>query len=269
MISVELASALSKFFESGRGPSHDELTYWFKAAGLESADPGMSGPAGPIGKMKRVRNVLYFAVENNPAAGSKLISRLMDGLRANGAFLPGSDAYSGDDTIASCRRAFAEIGYELDPSGHVRPQTLDNLEGTDLTSALRAYVRRARSGASDSPLALGTAKDLAEAVARHVIVDRGGRYTDTMGFAGTLYQAYNLLGLTPPAPDLIEKLEKDPRAAIQQSLYLAACAVNRLRNAEGTGHGRPQMSNATDGDAKLASQISGLVSQLMLDELDS
>jgi len=269
VISVEVASTLAKFFDGGRGPSHDELTMWFRATGLLSADPGSSGPLGPIGKMKRVRNVLYFAVENDPAAGVRLVNQLVEGLRGSGAFLPGSETYAGDEVIAAGRRAFKDLGYELDPSGHLRPQTLDNLEGAELTEALRAYVRRARSGASDNPHVIGTAKDLTEAVARHVIVERGGRYSETMGFAGTLYQAYDLLGLTLPPSDLMERLEKDPRAAVQQSLYLAVCAVNRLRNAEGTGHGRPQPPKANERDARLSSQISGLVSELLLDLLNS
>lgn len=106
-------------------------------------------------------------------------------------------------------------------------------------------------------------------MARHVIVEKGGHYSDAMGFAGTLYQAYNLLGLALPPSDVIQTLDVDPRAAVEQSLYLAMCAVNRLRNVEGTGHGRPQPSKATKRDAGLSSQISGLVSELLLDILDS
>jgi len=97
MISVEVASTLAKFFDGGRGPSHDELTMWFRATGLTSADPGSASPTGPIGKMKRVRNVLYFAVENDPTAGAKLVSHLVDGLRGSGAFLPGSETYGGQE----------------------------------------------------------------------------------------------------------------------------------------------------------------------------
>jgi hypothetical protein len=89
MISVEVASTLARFFDGGKRPSHDELTMWFRATGLLSADPGPFGPSSPIGKMKRVRNVLYFAAENNPAAGGKVASQLVDGLRGTGALPAG------------------------------------------------------------------------------------------------------------------------------------------------------------------------------------
>ena len=45
-------------------------------------------------------------------------------------------------------------------------------------------------------------------------------------------------------------------------------AVNRYRNSEGTGHGRPQPSNATSRDARVASRIAGAVSELLLDALE-
>jgi hypothetical protein len=264
MISVEVASALAKFFAEGKGPSHDELTIWFRGAGVAAVDPGQSGMTGPIGKMKRVRHVLYAAAQENPTAGSKLVSLLVDGLRASGAFLPGSDSYADEDSIAAASRAFATIGYELDPAGHLRPTSLDNLEGSELTEALWSYMRRARTGAIDKPLVVGTSKDLSEAVARHAIAEAGGNYSENMGFAGTLYQAFNMLAIALPPKDVMERLDKDPRSAMYQSLYLAACAVNRLGNADGTGHGRPHPMKVSDLDARLAAQIAGLVSELLL-----
>lgn len=64
-----------------------------------------------------------------------------------------------------------------------------------------------------------------------------------MGFPGTLYQAFDLKGLaTPPGPLMhaIETdLDPDPQRRLEQTLYLAAVAVNKLRHAQGVGHGRP------------------------------
>jgi hypothetical protein len=118
-------------------------------------------------------------------------------------------------------------------------------------------VRRARAGATDAPLVVGTNKDLIEATARHVLVETTGAYQGAMSFPATLYQAFDRLGLTPAPPAVMQALGGDPRAQFQQALYLLACAVNRLRNAEGTGHGRPAAASVEGRDARLLSQAAG------------
>ena len=268
VLSAEIASVLPRFFEGGKGPSHDELTLLFRQAGLADADPGLSGPAGPIGKMKRVRRVLLHAVSSAPEAGGRLVVQLVDTVRASGAFVPEASEYVGDEVMGAARRGFAALGYEFDAEGHLRPALLENLDGAELTEALWTYVRRARSGASDQPQVVGTAKDLAEAVARHVLVESGGEYAPGMGFPGTLYHAYLQLGMAAPDPKLLGQLDADPRLAMQQAIYLLACATNRLRNAEGAGHGRPAPSTADALDGRLSAQASGLVSDLLLTLLE-
>jgi hypothetical protein len=51
------------------------------------------------------------------------------------------------------------------------------------------------------------------------------------------------------------------------ALYDLACAVNRLRNREGTGHGRPFLSSVTPVQARSAVQSMGLVAARLLDAL--
>jgi len=62
-------------------------------------------------------------------------------------------------------------------------------------------------------------------------------------------------------------LDSDPRRAIQQALWLLGLAANRLRNAEGIGHGRPGAPTLSDKDARLTIQALGIVSELLLNEL--
>jgi hypothetical protein len=188
-------------------------------------------------------------------------------MRACGCFRPGSDHFPGAAVVQAAREAFAREGYELDSAGYARPALLEGLEGAQLTAALWAYVRRARAGATDAPLVVGTNKDLIEATARHVLVETTGAYQGAMSFPATLYQAFDRLGLTPAPPAVMQALGGDPRAQFQQALYLLACAVNWLRNAEGTGHGRPAPASVEGRDARLLSQAAGLVSQLLLDHL--
>jgi hypothetical protein len=262
MISDEILSPLSSFFEGGKGPEHDELTRLFERAGLGGADPGQT-----TNKKKRVRAVLGHAIDNDRAAGERLVKALVAQIKANGGFRPSSDSYAGAETIQAAQDAFRAEGCELDPEGNLRPATLENLQGAELTQALDAYVRRARVGITDGALLIGTGKDLLEATARHVLVQVTGSYPETQNFPTTLYHSFDRLGLATPPPDIAKQLDQDPVRAMQQCLWLLGCAVNRLRHAEGTGHGRPFPPNVSDGDARLSVQAMGIVSQMLMDRM--
>lgn len=266
MITDEILSCVARFFDGGRGPSHDELTRQFRRFGLEAGDP--QRPGDTIGKMKRVREVLLYAMDNDLDSGDKLVISLVGLAKAAGGFRPGSDAFAGIEVIRAAREGFATVGYDLDPEGNLRPALLENLEGAEASNALRAYARRAQVGSEDAALVLGTGKDLLEATARHVLVEMTGSYPSSANFPTTLYQAFDRLGLAAPT-SMLAGLDSDPIVATQQALYLLANVVNRLRNAEGTGHGRPFLPRVTQTEARLATQAMGIVSQFLLDLLPS
>jgi len=269
VISTEIASVVARFCDGHKGSTHDELSMFFAQTKVAAGDPGTKMPDGsPIGKMKRVRRVLTYAMQHEPDAGSRLVLMIVDSVRASGGFHEGSDGFVGVELMDQARRGFAALGYEFDAEGHVRPATLENLHGVEMTEALWTYVRRARAGVTDSPLAVGTAKDLAEAAARHVLVETTGDYPVNMNFAGTLYQAYDRLGMSPPVPSMFDQLDGDGRVAVRQALYLLVCAVNKLRNQEGAGHGRPQPSTLDKLDARLGVQAAGLAGELLLTILE-
>ena len=50
-------------------------------------------------------------------------------------------------------------------------------------------------------------------------------------------------------------------------MYSLACAVNRLRKREGTGHGRPWMPSVSSHDARAGVESMGLVAEFMLSRL--
>jgi hypothetical protein len=238
MLSDEVVSAVARFFEAGRGPSHDELSRLFRRFDLEGADPLRRFPGEQIGKMKRVREVLSVAIDTNAPAAEQLVKGIVGSIKARGGFRSTSDEYAGADVIQAARDAFYAQGYDLDPVGDLRPLLLGDLSGVAATEALSAYVRRAHAGSDDAALVLGTGKDLLEATARHVLVTRTGAYPPD-NFPATLYQTFDRLQLALPSNDAIQSLDKDARAAMQQALWLVAYAVNRFRNEGGIGHGRP------------------------------
>lgn len=260
MLSDELTILLPRFVDQ-RGPSHDELSRLIERAGLSAADP--RGHDTNVGKVKRVRAVLSHAIDREPAKGERFVKLYLEQIRAGGGFRLGSTECPGEETLAALRAAFRHRGFDLDPDGHLRPCLLENLDGTELTEALSAYVRRAQTGAGDAELVIGTAKNLEEATVRHVLKELTGEYPTAgraASFPMVLYDAFAALDFAVST----HQLDKDPYKALQQALFLLACAVNRLRNDRGDGHGRPEPSVATLLESRLSSQSAGLVCELLL-----
>jgi Abortive infection C-terminus len=245
-----------------REPSHSALGDQIERAGLVAADPNRSGK--PIGKAKRVRAILHWAIENDLAAGERLVAGLITLVRGCGGFRDGSPNFTGGDVIADAIDAFRMEGFDLGRDGDLRPLVLDGLAGKEMTAALRAYVRRAKRGAEDAALLTGTGKDLVEATAAHVLTERFGAYPTTANFPTLLGQAFVALGLSTELATARSAQER-----IDAALYHLACAVNGLRNKQGTGHGRPFLPTVTDSEARTAVESMGLVAERLLAQLSA
>lgn len=246
--------------EPKRQPSHWDISQQIERAGIP--DPTKDGP--PQGKRKRVQAALSWALEHNEVAGEKLVGLLLASIRGAGGFRAGSPNYVGEDAIANAAEVFRGEGFQLRPDGELLQDLLDNLVGAQLTTALRAYVKRARRGAMDAALVTSTGKDLVEATAAHVLVERMGSYPATENFPTLLGQAYVSLELCHEAKNQSPALDR-----IDAALYQAACAANTLRNKQGTGHGRPFLPTVTQSHARRAIQVMGLVAERLLVRLQS
>src|SRR5947209_6723031 len=151
-----------------REPSHSDLEFLFGRAGVSRGDPRSLGQT--VGKAKRVRATLSWALEHHYEAGETLIAAIIAQVRGCGGFRPASPNFVGTEVIRDLAEAFRTEGHELSESGDLRPLLLDNLSGTLLTEALQTYVRCAKRGISDAALVTGTGKDLLEATAAHILV---------------------------------------------------------------------------------------------------
>ena len=259
-----IASVVDQLVDASRSPSHDELGRLFKRVGVAIADPARSGER--VGKVKRVRAVASWCMANDNAKGWRLLEELVGAVRAEGGFAADAPDFVGHDVVANLRRALATADYTIDNDGELAPLLLDNIPEADQHAVLSQYAGRLRRGAADSPLVTGTGKDLLEAAARHVLVQAGGSYNPQMGLPGTLVAAYTALGLSIPPADLIQGtgLDPDPVGQLQQAVFLLGVAVNRLRNAQGTGHGRPYPASVTARQAELATQAIALATEVLL-----
>jgi hypothetical protein len=258
--------AATALVDQSRPPAHDQLTRLFRRTGLAAGDPG-SGE----GKVKRTRAVVDYALAKDRSAGARMVLGLIELVRAGGGFRRQSNTYIGDPVYINLRDAFRERNFELDPDGQLRPRLLESVPSAEQDEVLATYVRRIREGATDAPLVTGSGKDLLEATANRVLERNGESYAGK-DFPGTLFHAFRSAGLPPPSGKLVKtaqaEFDSDPRAAMKQALYLLGCEVNRLRNQEGTGHGRAFLPSVTDREARLAAQAMALISELLLAEHD-
>ena len=258
--------ALSKLVDdaqadSYREPSHSEIQTQIDRAGLSSCDPNRSGQT--LGKAKRIRAVLHWAIENEAHAGGRFVYGLLGHVRGCGGFRQDSPNYVGIDAISGAVDAFSTEGLILGPDGVLSPRVLDGLSGRDLTEALEAYARRAKKGVADAALLTGTSKDLLEAAASHVLDTKCGGYSHGDNFPTLLGQAFVALDMSVPR----DGKDDTPLNRMDRGLFEAACAINTLRNKEGTGHGRPWLPTVKEHEARTAVETMGLVAERMLNVL--
>ena len=93
---------------------------------------------------------------------------------------------------------------------------------------------------------------------------RQAEYSVAQGFPATLVQAAATRGIAIPPTSMIDLLDRDATRGLQQALILAAIAINRLRNSEGTGHGRPHATKVERVQGRLAAETAAAVCYLLL-----
>lgn len=246
-----------------REPSHSDIEFQVNASGLGSVDPKQQGQV--IGKAKRVRAVLYEAMTANPAAASQFAIGLLGKIRACGGFRTGSTNFVGIEAIANAKSACESVGFVLADDGTLAPKVLEALRGPELTEALLGYARRAQRGSEDAALLAGTGKDLLEATAAHVLMTIRGSYPTGANFQALLGMAFIALDLA--VPEMPEAQGESPVRAMERGLFTTALGINRVRNKQGSGHGRPWLPTLTDAEAKAAIECVGTVASYLLAKL--
>jgi len=131
-------------------------------------------------------------------------------------------------------------------------------------SQLRDRLERAlRSG--DHPLAVGTAKELCEAVAKLTWLRRGEQFASRTDMSQLVAQAHKLVGRLPGESGA---MANEAREIAQTAMRLVSNLVE-LRDRAGTGHGRPERSSLDAHDAEFAAGVALLWSSWMLGRLDA
>ena len=267
-LSDAIAYAVAKLIDDAkadksREPTHADLDFLFNRFKVTSADPKAQGQQ--VGKAKRLRAVLVHCIESAPESGEALASGAIDVIRSKGGFRASSPNYCGEEKILDTIECFRVEGFVLSTDGTLAAESVDGLTGTNLTTALEAYVRRARRGSEDAALLVGTGKDLLEATAAHVITTVYGSYSQQANFPTLLGQAFTALELaTSETP---KSAEEPAHRRLERAMYEAGCAVNSLRNKQGTGHGRPWVAGVTEVQARASIQLMGIIASFLLGAL--
>lgn len=265
VVSEAVIAAVARLVDDGqaevkREPTHSAIEFQINKAKLSAGDPTKAGQV--VGKAKRVRGVLSWGMENAPQNASQFVEALVGVIRGSGGFRSDSPNYAGRESIRDAIEAFRSEGYELTEAGELRTLLLDALSGKALTEALRAYVRRTRAGSLDAALVTGTGKDLLEATAKHVLIAKFGAEPTINNFPTLLAQAFMAVGLC-----LDKSAARAPQDRVDAALYELACGVNALRNAQGTGHGRPFPATVSTDEARVAVESMGAVADRLLSQL--
>ncbi|WP_348700309.1 abortive infection family protein [Duganella fentianensis] len=246
--------------EDRRDPTHSQIDFIVGRASLTAGDPKAHGQT--VGKAKRIRAVLSWALANNRPQGEALVESLISFLRAAGGFRPDSSNYVGTEPIKNAVNAFRAEGFILSSDGELHPLVLDNLTGVQMTEALKRYIRRAQHGNEDAALITGTAKDLLEATAAHVLVERTGLYPTGANFEALLGMAFVAVGMVTAAHPV--QPSEPWKCKIERGQFTLALGINGMRNKQGTGHGRPWLPTVTDVQAKNAVRSMANIAEWLL-----
>ena len=268
-LSEEIATAFSKCFAAGAGPSHRELTEVFRNSRVLELDPLERDSESPS-KGVRVRAVLGSLSLTHSGSGvtsTRLVNDLLARMRVWGCFDKDAETYAGVRALVALGTAFETAGWHLDSRGHLSPLVLADIEHANLRPALEAQVARLRSASGDPSLLLGTAKELLETVARYTLEEMGQPARANANFDELLHMARERLWLLPQqvsADDAAGKIERE----VYEGLWKVAKSVNGLRNLEGTGHGRTSLPTTSPVTARAIVGAAALLGQVMLTKLD-
>lgn len=268
-ISDEIAATLGAFVSGGAGPTHTKLTQVFDRTGYGSIAPyNFNNPNQQPNKENRVRFTIQAAIKD-PARAVELIKGLLSEYRAFG-FFNTEDRHNEKEHLDRYRltkQAFMRSGWELTESGEIFPAGVSSVVATTGRPAINEQLDRLRRGSDDPALMLGTAKEMLESTAKHVCEAFSAPYRENMQFDELWHHARDRLGILPEQVNLNQPGAKELREILQSSWSIARM-TNKLRNAEGTGHGRTLTTAIGPSVAHFVVREACNVVQLVLETLD-
>lgn len=234
----DVALALRRLMDESQHPTHSELDD-VRLLGMKIPQDKADGEK--MTKPQRLRAAFDLADAHSETAVKQLVVLIVTEMRVQSVFDHASVRRAG--LIEDLRRALAGAGAILHSDGTI---TAGNV-GPEVSTGGRATIDRLqsqlRSGNLDAGAVLGTAKDLLEATAKHLLHehDPTARPSDMPAIVTQAMRAADLS--TRPG----EIGGPDPRAVaeIRGLIVKSAEIVARQRNEGGDGHGHLELSAVT------------------------
>lgn len=260
-VSEDIAVTIARFYLGGAGSTHPKLSASFQKSGYADADPYDPQTRTPS-KEVRIARVIQAAVRR-PVKARELMDSLLRDLRAGGFFHDGSIPV---DVLNRAQSAFQKQGWELSDDGELQQVGPVNFD-TGGRPALDEQLHRLQGAVDDPALALGSAKDLLEAVAKFVLHELDWPTSANADFRERWHFARERLNILPQQVAADAPGAKHIKTVLQSAWQIAE-QVNDLRNLQGTGHGRTLPTGVTPELARLVVREACSIAEFTLAALD-
>lgn len=254
-----VAADFGDLFQELSPPTHTDMDIAFRRAGVSS--PQHDGTKS-FNKTLRVTRAFEAAENVGRAKVDDLIRSLTSALATKRHF---DSAYGPTEQMLDrLRKDLARVGWGLDHAGNLSPLGTIEVQTGD-SEALDQQIKRLRNSGEDVSLMLGTAKDALEAVAKVVLEERGQTFRPDETVEGLINRAMKILEIDVRPKDSSSGVAR-ALAGINQTVPKIAESVRKIRNDEGTGHGRTALASVSRSEAEFVRDLSLSVVNFILAE---
>lgn len=255
-----VAATFADIFAVESPPTHSDMDVAFKRAGVSSPQSEPGSGIHSISKARRVTNAFEQADE---ATVNGLISALTLSLATRRVFEKTYDEVT-QNLLVELRKSLARVGWELNRSGSLAYLGVIDVQAGG-REALEQQIKRLRNSGDDVSLMLGAAKDSLEAAARFVLEERQQSYQSDESLEALVNRAMKLAGISTRPADGSSEASK-ALATINQSVPKIAEAVRKVRNDQGSGHGRTTVATMSIPEAAFIRDLTLSVVNFLLAE---
>lgn len=259
-----VAAAFADIFGTESPPTHADMDVAFRRARVSSPQSPPGTGINSISKARRINNA-FDAAEDAQING--LIRALTMSLMTKGVFSRATHSPDLQQMLAELRRSLAHVGWELSETGTLAPLGIIDVQAGG-REALELQLKRLRNSGDDISLMLGAAKDSLEAAAKFVLEERQQSYQADESLEALVNRAMKLAGISTRPADVTSEASK-ALATLNQSVPKIAEAVRKVRNDQGSGHGRTVVATMSKPEATFIRDLTLSVVNFLLAEHSS
>ncbi|GHD13183.1 abortive infection family protein [Zhihengliuella salsuginis] len=252
-------AAFADIFAAESPPTHSDMDIAFRRAGVLSPREEESRS---ISKPKRIMNAFSQVVGDADGRVEALIGALANALATKRIFESSDTGTQG--MVAELRTQLAKVGWEVGDTGDLSSRGEIDVQ-TGGREAMEKQIQRLRKSGDDISLMLGAAKDALEAAAKFVLVERHQTCRPDESVEALVRRAMTHAGISTRPADVDNEASK-ALATLNQAVPKIAEAVRKVRNDQGSGHGRTEMASMSMPEATFIRDLTVSVVNFLLVE---